>query len=84
MLTRRTFFASLAALVVGGGAARLRLSAAPMWRPHPAQQAFFEAPIDQRFFVMCGRGFGRKSYLDATLFTRVPRRDDGDTLLELR
>lgn len=75
MLTRRGFFGTVAALVVGGGAAQLRL-AAPVygWEqvgPWSYRYAFFDA------------GSGKLTPIETPWLTRVPRRDDGDTILEL-
>lgn len=81
MLTRRTFFASLAALAVGGGAARLRLTPPepviggidpatfPFWR---SQQTLGPPPSPEAVRAQMRE-----------LFNRC-RRDDGDTILELR
>ena len=78
MLTRRSFFGTVAALVVGGGVAQLRLTAEPgtwasierstfpAWRAHvPASTGALTPEVFQRLFNAC-------------------RRDDGDTILELR
>lgn len=79
MLTRRNFFGTVAALVVGGGAAQLRLTAAPApvygWEqvgPWSYRYAFFDTNSE------------KLTPIESPWLTRVPRRDDGDTILELR
>jgi hypothetical protein len=78
MITRRSFFGAVAALVVGGGAARLRLtpepgtwasierSTFPFWRAQvPTSTAALSPEVFRAIYDRCSR-------------------DDGDTILELR
>lgn len=78
MLTRRTFFGTVAALVVGGGAAQLRLT------PEPGTWASIERatfPFWRASVPSGGTALTPEVFRD--IFNRC-RRDDGDTILELR
>jgi len=101
MITRRGFFGAVAALVVGGGAARLRLSSAPrtlIGIDYGAGDATAVVTMTNRAGHVWVRDVwsGTHRYTDEQLrakmrefFDRIEpwplsRRDDGDTILELR
>jgi hypothetical protein len=104
MITRRGFFGAVAALVVGGGAAQLRLSAAPrtlIGIDYGASDATAIVTMTNRAGHMWVRDIwhaGPRRYTDEELRAKMrelfdrcerepwplSRRDDGDTILELR
>lgn len=83
MITRRTFLGTVAALAVAPVASKAAPVEAPVAAPL-SQGAFIaamEADIRAAMLKM-KRDMIHHMYADE--FTRAPRRDDGDTILELR
>jgi hypothetical protein len=83
MLTRRRFLGTVAALAAGSRVATEAIAAAPV-TSKMSQGAFIAAAEAEMRAAMLKmkRDLIRDMYADE--FTRVLRRDDGDTLLELR
>lgn len=83
MLTRRSFLGTVAAVAMSPQASKAAPVAAPI--AAPLSQGVFIAAMEadiRAAMLKMKRDLIHDMYADE--FTRAPRRDDGDTILELR